>query len=223
MYIVFEGIEGSGKSVQIKNVEKFFKKNNLTYHLTKEPGSTVIGKEIRKILLNSSFSEMSYLTEILLYFADRAEHFEKVVEKFIKDVDVLLSDRSMYSTVVYQGFGRGIDMKLLNMLNKTVTRGLVPDYVFLFDCDVETGLNRALKREESKQTDETRFEKEAVEFHKKIRAGYLKLAEKQSNWIIINGNKSINEVRENVIANLKRIMLESGLLSNPPIFYEEKF
>ncbi len=206
MYIAFEGIEGSGKSVQIKNVANFLTEKGFTYIITKEPGSTPIGNEIRKILLNGSFSEMSYLTEIFLYLADRAEHFEKIIKKNIEKTDFIISDRSLYSTVVYQGFGRGIDLKLLNMLNKVVTQGITPDYVFLFDCSVETGLKRALMREEAKNIDESRFERERKEFHERIKKGYLTLLKSYENWIKINSEKSIEEVEKSVILNLKKII-----------------
>jgi dTMP kinase len=206
MYIAFEGIEGSGKSVQIRNAENFLKNSNISFVKTREPGSTEIGVEIRKILLNGSFSHMNYLTENFLYLADRAEHFDKIIKKNIDKVEVILSDRSFYSHMVYQGYGRGIELALLESLNKVVTGDILPDYVFLFDCSVETGLLRALEREESKTVDEARFEKEVRAFHERIREGYLRFAESLKNWIIIDTEKGLKEVEDETIFHLKRIL-----------------
>jgi dTMP kinase len=194
MYIAFEGIEGSGKSIQIKLLEDYLKSKGIKYLITREPGSTIIGKEIRKILLNEGFSNMNKFTEIFLYLADRAEHFHKIIEPNLKKFDIILTDRSYFSTIVYQGFGRGIDINLLQQLNNIVTNKITLDYVFLFDLPVEIGINRALIRNKQFSDNESRFEKEKFEFHKKIREGYLYFAEKEKNWYIINAVQPIENI-----------------------------
>ena len=209
MYIAFEGIEGSGKSLQIENLKKFLQKNNFKYIVTKEPGSTEIGSEIRKILLNNSFSNMAYFTEIFLYLADRAEHFNKIIKPNIDKVDIIISDRSLFSTLIYQGFGRGIDINLLKQLNNIVVDNIFPDYVFLIDLPVEIGLKRAITREESKNDNEDRFEMEKIEFHKKIREGYLSFLQNSDNWIIFDGTKSIKELNSNITETLKKLLNRS--------------
>ena len=149
MYVVFEGIEGSGKSLQINFLKEFFKRKNINSLFTREPGSTEIGIEIRKILLNEKFINMNRFTEIFLYLADRAEHFNKIIEPNLNKFDIIISDRSYFSTIVYQGFGRGINIELLEQLNNIVVKNIKPDYVILFDLPVEIGIKRALKRKSS--------------------------------------------------------------------------
>ena len=209
MYIAFEGIEGSGKSVQLDNIADFLNKNRYSFILTKEPGSTTVGKEIRKILLNSKFSDLSILSEIFLYFADRAEHFNKIIKKNINKVDFIISDRSLFSTLAYQGFARGFDFDLLKMLNDIATDKIYPDFVLLFDCPVEVGLKRAIFREKNKKIDEARFEKESIEFHKKVREGYLNLANEYNNWFIIDASQSIDIIKTEVIKIFKKIIKEN--------------
>ena len=206
MYIAFEGIEGSGKSVQIDILKKFLEKKGLKYIITKEPGSTDIGAEIRKILLNSEFSGMGHLTEIFLYLSDRAEHYDKIIKPNINKVDVIISDRSLYSTLVYQGFGRGIDMNLLKQLNGIVTENILPDYVFLIDLPVETGLKRALKREETNKSNQDRFEKERMGFHYKIREGYQFFYKNSKNWFIFDGKKSIEDIALDIEKTIEEIL-----------------
>ncbi len=194
MYIAFEGIEGSGKSVQIKLLEEFFKSKKVSYLITREPGSTEIGKNIRKILLNENFANMEIFTEVFLYLADRCEHFSKIIKPNLENFDIILSDRSYFSTIVYQGFGRGVDIELLKKLNKIAMDSIEIDYVFLFDLPVEVGIKRALMRNEEIVNNESRFEKERLEFHKKIRDGYLHFAKNEKNWFIIDGTKSITSI-----------------------------
>ncbi len=206
MYIAFEGIEGSGKSLQIKLLENFFKQNRYKYIITKEPGSTAIGKQIRKILLSSKNSKISILTELFLYFADRAQHYEEIIiTNYGKRI--IISDRSMYSTFAYQGYGRGIDIDILKKLNKIATKEIEPDLVILLDCPVEIGLKRALDRE--KTLDFARFELESFEFHNKVRKGYLELS-KKNNWLVIDATlkpkKIYNIITEFIERNYERII-----------------
>ncbi len=208
MYIAFEGIEGSGKSVQIDILKNFFEKKGLKYIITKEPGSTDIGTEIRKILLNGSFTNMGHLTEIFLYLADRAEHYDKIIKPNLNKVDVIISDRSLYSTLVYQGFGRGIDMNLLKQLNGIVTENIFPDYVFLIDLPVEIGLERALKREETSKNNQDRFEKERIDFHYKIREGYQFFYKNSKDWFIFDGKKSIEDISSEIEKTIEKLLCQ---------------
>ncbi len=199
MYIVFEGIEGSGKSLQIKLLKDFLELNCIDFIITKEPGSTKIGMEIREILLSSKNKEMSYLTELFLYNADRAQHFEEVIiPNYGKKV--IVSDRSFFSTFAYQGYGRGISFKLLENLNKISTKDISPDLVILLDCEPEIGIKRALIREETLEN--ARFELEDIEFHKRVREGYLKLAN-EKNWLICNATLSPEKINNQIINYLK--------------------
>jgi len=194
MYIAFEGIEGSGKSVQIKLLKEFFSSIKVDFIVTKEPGSTKIGEKIREILLSSEFKEISTLTELFLYFSDRAQHYKEIIKPNYRK-KIIISDRSMYSTVAYQGYGRGIDLRLLNYLNDITTEKIYPDIVILLDCPVELGIKRALMRE--KDLKNARFELEDKDFHEKVRKGYLELA-KLNNWIIVDSTFNEMEVFEKI-------------------------
>ncbi len=194
MYIAFEGIEGSGKSVQIKLLKEFFSSIKVDFIVTKEPGSTKIGEKIREILLSSEFKEISTLTELFLYFSDRAQHYKEIIKPNYRK-KIIISDRSMYSTVAYQGYGRGIDLRLLNYLNDITTEKIYPDIVILLDCPVELGIKRALMRE--KDLKNARFELEDKDFHEKVRKGYLELA-KLNNWIVVDSTFNEMEVFEKI-------------------------
>ncbi len=199
MYIAFEGIEGSGKTLQIKLLENYLKLKDVDYILTKEPGSTVIGKQIRNILLSSKNKNMSYLTELFLYNADRAQHYKEVIIPNYKK-KLIVSDRSFYSTIAYQGFGRGISFELLETLNKISTNGISPDIVILLDLEPEKGIKRALYREEN--LDNARFELENIEFHKKVREGYLKLAN-EKKWLICDATLSPEKINNRIVNYLE--------------------
>ncbi len=205
MYLVFEGIEGSGKSVQIKLLYQFLVDRGYSVFVTKEPGSTLIGTEIRAILLNSRNINIHKSTEIFLYLADRSEHIDKVVKPNLNSFDFIISDRSFYSTLVYQGFGRGIDLNFLNYLNNFVVGDTVPDKIFLLDCPVDIGLKRALTRESLKDIDESRFENENFDFHKRVRDGYLNIANSsRENWFIIDSSSDVDTVFDSI----KRVVVD---------------
>ena len=159
MYIAFEGIEGSGKTLQINLLKKFLSLKNVDFIITKEPGSTEIGSQIRNILLSSKNKNMSYLTELFLYNADRAQHYKEIIIPNYRK-KIIISDRSFYSTIAYQGFGRGISIELLENLNKISTSGITPDFIILLDLEPEIGIKRALNRE--KNFDNARFELEDI-------------------------------------------------------------
>jgi len=205
VYLVFEGIEGSGKSVQIKLLYQFLVDRGYSVFVTKEPGSTLIGTEIRAILLNSRNINIHKSTEIFLYLADRSEHIDKVVKPNLNSFDFIISDRSFYSTLVYQGFGRGIDLNFLNYLNNFVVGDTVPDKIFLLDCPVDIGLKRALTRESLKDIDESRFENENFDFHKRVRDGYLNIANSsRENWFIIDSSSDVDTVFDSI----KRVVVD---------------
>lgn len=177
-FITFEGGDGTGKSTQIKLLESYLVAQGKTCLITREPGGTSLGQLLRQILLEAGSRSISSLTELFLYLADRAQHVHEVIAPAIAQGKIVLSDRHTDSTVAYQGYGRGIDLRLLLRLNEIASGGLTPDITFLLDCPVELGLSRAAQRKsqaaEVKGTD--RFEIENLEFHKKVRQGFLELA-----------------------------------------------
>ncbi len=196
MFITFEGIEGCGKTTQVRRFVKRLKRRGIPLVTTLEPGGTRIGKKIRRILLDARNKDLSPLTELILYAADRAQHVEEVIRPALDEGKWVICDRFFDATVVYQGKARGQDLKLIRILNEKVTRGIWPDITYLLDCPVDMGLGRALKRNETQsQKGQDRFEREALVFHNAVREGYLDLArENQDRFVIIDATLPKNEV-----------------------------
>ena len=160
MFITFEGIEGCGKTTQIERLEKRLLSLGVTLIKTLEPGGTRAGKNIRQMLLDSRNNDLAPLTELILYAADRAQHVEEVIKPALEKGNWIICDRYFDATIVYQGFARGQDIELINILNKKATNGINPDVTFLLECPVEIGLSRALMRnKELSLEDQDRFEK----------------------------------------------------------------
>ena len=200
MFITFEGIEGCGKTTQVKRFAKKLKGLGISLITTFEPGGTRIGKDIRRILLDSRNKNLSPLTELILYAADRAQHVEELIKPALDEGKWVICDRFFDATVVYQGIARGQDMKLVQSLNAQVTQGIQPDITFLLDCPVDMGLNRALKRNEAQsQKGQDRFEREALDFHRAVREGYLDLARKnQDRFVVLDATLPKDEVEKRI-------------------------
>ncbi|MGD2028790.1 MAG: dTMP kinase [Desulfobacterales bacterium] len=201
MFISFEGIEGSGKTTQINHMDKFLRDNGHDCVITREPGGTRIGEEIRAILLNPASKDMDPLTELLLYTADRAQHIREFVYPCLSAGKTVLCDRFYDATVVYQGFARGLDIRLINKLHKLLFEDLKPDITFLLDLPPEKGLSRAWKQIESgtRTSVETRFEEEERSFHNKVRSGYLELARLEPiRFKVIDASVDENHVRNEI-------------------------
>ena len=197
-FIVFEGIDGSGKTTQAKKLYEYLKNKGLKTVLTKEPGGTDIGKEIRKILLSKDYN-IPPIAELLLYEADRNIHTSTFVKPKLHNGYFVISDRYIYSTLAYQSFGRGIDRNIVDYLNSLATEDLKPDIVFLLDIPVEEGLNRI-----GKIRDKDRIEKEDINFHLKLREGFLKLAEENRDiFCVIDGTDNINSIFDKILNILK--------------------
>ena len=200
MFITFEGIEGCGKTTQVNLLVNYLEEKNIVCLKTLEPGGTDIGQEIRKILLNSKNTHLSSLTELILYAADRAQHVSEVIKPALDQGKWVICDRFFDATVAYQGFGRGMNMELIDFLNSQAAAGISPDLTILMDCPEDIGLKRALDRNKIlNQEDQGRFEKEKMEFHLKVREGYLNLSERHSSrFRIIDASRSIDEVNQDI-------------------------
>ena len=205
MFITFEGIEGCGKTTQVKRFAKRLKGLGISLITTLEPGGTRIGKDIRKILLDSRNKNLSPLTELILYTADRAQHVEELIKPALDEGKWVICDRFFDATVVYQGIARGQDMELIGILNEEATQGIQPDITFLLDCPVDMGLNRALERNEAQsQKGQDRFEREALDFHRAVREGYLELARKnQDRFVIMDTTLPKDEVEEKIFQHME--------------------
>ena len=202
MFISFEGIDGSGKTTQINHMVKFLQDHRHGCVITREPGGTRIGEKIRAILLDPVSKDMDPLTELLLYTADRAQHIKEFVSPFLSAGKTVLCDRFYDATVVYQGFARGLDIGLIDKLHKLLFGNLKPDITILLDLPPEKGLSRAWKQIENgdRENVETRFEKEKLSFHNKVRSGYLKLARLEpKRFRVIDASMDENQVRNEII------------------------
>ena len=200
MFITFEGIEGCGKTTQIKRLAKILEKHGIKFIRTLEPGGTQVGKTIRKLLLDSRNKNLTPLTELILYIADRAQHIEEVIRPALDKGYWVICDRFFDATIAYQGSARGQDLEFIRILNDSVTQGLKPDLTILLDCPAETGLERAVKRNKiNAQDDQDRFEREGMEFHRAVRRGYLDLAhDDKKRFVIINAMLTENEVEQQI-------------------------
>ena len=207
LFITFEGVEGSGKTTQIQRLKKYLTQKRLPCKVTREPGGSSIGEKIRKILLNPDHGEMTPTSELLLYEAARAQHVKEVIKPFLKKGGVVLCDRFSDATVAYQGHGRRIDLKWIERLNRLSSQGIRPDVTFLLDCPSNVGLKRALQRNRVlKQEKEGRFEKEEIQFHRRVRKGYLDIAKKEPDRVKVidtrEGEKKVFEKIRKIIDNL---------------------
>lgn len=190
----FEGVEGCGKSTQIERLRVSLQAQGHSVDLTREPGGTQIGELLREVLLNPAHTAMSSVAELLLYEAARAQHVDERIRPALDRGVMVLCDRFIDSTAAYQGAGRGLNASDLEMLQTIATGGLLPDLTFLIDVPVTEGLARAAK---GKQSD--RIERESVEFHERVRQGFLELAAKDSERIrVIDGERSPEEVSQEI-------------------------
>jgi len=180
LFITFEGIDGCGKSIQISKFRAILKEQGIPLVVTSEPGGTKIGKAIRNILLNVHNTDMANLTELFLYLADRAQHVSEVIKPALDAGKWVICDRYYDATTVYQGIALGQHEKLIAQLNHEACLGCEPDITFLLDCPAEVGLKRTEKREKTDKKRD-RFERKSLDFHVKIRYGYLALAHKHKD------------------------------------------
>ncbi|MDD2388203.1 MAG: dTMP kinase [Desulfobacterales bacterium] len=208
MFITLEGIEGSGKTTQARHMVDFFQTKGLDCILTREPGGTSIGTQIRSIVLDPASCHMDPATELLLYVADRVQHINELIRPALADGKVVICDRYADATVVYQGFARGLSVELIEQLHQLVLDKITPDMTLLLDLPPETGLARAWKQihNGSRTHQECRFEQEKLSFHQKVRDGYLKLAHRDPRrFRIIDATATENEIRQEILNEISRL------------------
>lgn len=190
-FITFEGADGCGKTTQIKLLNKYLIDMGAKTLLTLEPGGSDLGKSLREILLHYD-KPVADRAETFLYLADRAQHVNNIIKPALDDKKIVLCDRYVDSTLAYQGYARGGSIEELNTLNNIATGGLKSDLTIVFDIESEIAQKRL-------GTTKDRLEKEGLEFHKKIRTGYLELAKLEQKRIkVINANRSIEEIFSDV-------------------------
>jgi dTMP kinase len=177
MFITFEGPEGCGKTTHSKKIKSYLENKGHTVLLTQEPGGTLVGREIRNILLKPE-SVLDETTEVYLFAADRSEHVSKIILPALKEKKIVISDRYIDSTIAYQVGGRKLPEDLVRYLNMISSKGLLPDLTILLNVSPETGLKRAAQNRSA-----DRFEKEVIDFHCRVHAAYLELAEHEPGRI----------------------------------------
>jgi dTMP kinase len=181
-FIVFEGVEGAGKTTQIHQTAEWLQQRygkDRSIVITREPGGTKLGKQIRQLLLEDPTSWVGNRTELLLYGADRAQHVEAVIRPQLEQGNIILCDRFTDSTIAYQGYGRGFDRDEIDQVNQLATGGLESDLTCWLDLDVEVGLQRVLRRGKP-----DRMEQATLDFHQRVRQGYQELANSYPNRIV---------------------------------------
>lgn len=196
-FITFEGIDGSGKSTQLRILASDLRVQGFDVLETREPGGTPLGRSLRKAFLETE-ENVSPLAELLLFAADRAQHIDFLIKPALSEGKIVISDRYADATFAYQGAGRGFDEKIVNQVIKLATNGLKPDLTLFFDVSVEN----AILRTKSRSNDETiknRMDSETFEFYERVRNAYLKIAHKEpKRFQIIQANNSIEEVKTEV-------------------------
>lgn len=209
-FITFEGIDGCGKTTQLRLLGQYLSDRNVPFILTREPGGTDLGKAIRDVLLNIRHGYVEPMAELLLYAADRAQHVRQTVVPALEAGKLVLSDRYADATVAYQGYGRGFDLKLIAELNQLATGGLWPDMTLLFELEVKAGLQRVHYRGDVPNSDQEqadRLDREPLEFHERVRQGYLELAASEpERFHFIPASGSVAEVHNLVIEAVRQFI-----------------
>ena len=207
-FITFEGVEGCGKTTQIKLLKEFLEKTSgHEVVLTREPGGTPLANKIREILLSTDNKTLTPKAELLLYEAGRNQHVEELIKPALKAKKIVLCDRYMDATTVYQGIARGLGLELCENLNHLAVGECIPNLTLILDCPPEIGLKRSLARLSKEKSKESRFEEEKLEFHKKVYKGYKDLAKNNPKRIkLIDATGNIYEIQKNIQKEIKSLL-----------------
>lgn len=201
LFITFEGIEGAGKSTQIKLLKRYLKESGYQVISTREPGGTYIGDEIRDILLDVDNHDMDYKVEALLYAASRAQLVKNIISPALSRGKIVLSDRFIDSSLAYQAFGRELPFDTVFEINRWATSCLDPDLTIILKIPVEEGLKRVSVREID------RIEAEDISFHKKVESGYMELVEMYpERFFVVDGTAEKKEIHENIIKKVDELL-----------------
>ena len=216
LFITFEGLDGSGKTTQIKKLVAWMQKRGLAPVVTRQPGGTATGDRIRALLLDSGSSAVAPMTEMALMFADRAQAVAEIIEPALAEGKIVLCDRFTDSTEAYQGGGRGIGSELVLALHRIVCGDLQPDLTLLLLPSLERSLERARRRNErqiaQEGTDENRFEQEQEAFFRRVWQTYRAIAAREPDRVVlIEGNLTIDEVHEQVVEAVSERLVAVGL------------
>jgi dTMP kinase len=202
LFITFEGGEGSGKSSQAEELRRWLSTQGIPAILTHEPGGTELGEKISDLVKWAQNTDISPMTELLLFNASRAQHVKGVIRPALYEGKAVICDRFDDSTTAYQSYGRGLDLEMVKSINDTATGGLRPNLTVLLDISVKDGL----ARKSGEKLD--RFEKEDLDFHRKVREGYLKLADEEPDrWLVIDAMQSRESISELIFERVQSLIL----------------
>jgi len=218
VFITFEGMDGSGKTTQIRRLALRLRSQGRTVLETAEPGGTAIGAQVRRILLDSANRELRPTAELLLYFASRAQNVDESIAPALSRGEIALSDRFTDSSLVYQGCARGLGADAVAALDRIACRGLKPDLTILVDIDVETSLARAHARNTQQSHSETRMDEQPVEFHRRVYEAYHALARSEPERVkIVDGRRDADSIELEVWALVAQALAcEPGGLKSAP-------
>ncbi len=199
LFISFEGGEGSGKTTQIKYLVKNLKNSGYEVFSTREPGGTPEAENIRNLLVDRDGGDWNAMSEVLLLFAARSMHIEKVIKAALKKGMVVICDRFTDSTIAYQGYGRGLEIDKIRQIEKISIDNFTPDLTFILDIDVRKGLERSIVRLSDDKSTEDRFERMDIGFHEKLRLGFLDIAAKDTNrCFVINADLDVESIAHEI-------------------------
>ena len=207
-FVTFEGIEGSGKTTQVRALEKHYTKKGLKVFTTREPGGTVLGNELRAVLLRRRTEPLDPLAELFLLEAARAQHVAHVLKKALSENDLVLCDRYADASLAYQGGGRGIDPDFVAQANEHATYGISPDLTILLDMATDVAVQRAMTRiSKESGIPEDRFEREERAFHERIRQTYLDIARREPNrFAVVDAALPPKEIEKKIIEHLDLLL-----------------
>ena len=208
-FIVLDGVNGAGKSTLLAALATYLKERGTKLLLTREPGATPLGSHLRSLILEEKAGKPSPLAEVFLFAADRAEHIDKVILPGLSQGKLILSDRYVYSSIAFQGYGRELGPALVAEINRAATRGVVPDLTILLDLDPQEGLRRTRARAEQKggASEHDAFEGEELAFHTRLRNGFLEIAEGSPEpFLILDATKSPEELLSSSIEVIDRLL-----------------
>lgn len=207
--ITFEGPDGAGKTTQIEKLAAYLEQLRLPYVLTREPGGTRISDKIRALILHPEHTEMMSETEVLLYAASRAQHVKEKIIPALEAGRIVLCDRFVDASVAYQGYGLGIDIEKIVMINEFATGGLTPDRSYFIDVTPQYARKRILQRNGKKELD--RIEQKNIAYHEKVRNGFLRLYEQNRDRVrLIDGHQSVDDIFETIKKDVEHLLLESS-------------
>ncbi len=201
MFISFEGLDFSGKSTQVSLLKNYLEENNKSVYLIREPGGTAISEKIRELLLNKKHFEMHSETELLLFYSSRAQLIREVIRPKLEEGIFVLSDRFHDSSTAYQGYGRGLDLNFIGNLNGFVIGDTLPDITFFIDVSLDE-IEKRKKLNAKIELD--RIESSNRRFYEKVRKGYLELSEKEERFKLIDGNREVHEIFDEILTILQK-------------------